>query len=353
MTVLQTQSIPTQDEMEKVLGDDRVSDKKYDRYYKPYFEYLNSLPSGEVATDIELFDHAAGNYSRSTYRKYLKHTIEYCPALELKVAGYVYHVDSFIEQNALKNNITDIGKHINVVQQTCLKTYRESKRRYSERLIHYLRTETETQYSGVLNGTVDSDVVSRLLDTYEELLADRVPEKVTSMNQSGKNMAGSVNEELFLLALESAGLTRDADFEQISSKGDTGDIKVHQQSNGGDPFRIEAKSSKNRERGEFGVGAVDPPSGLIGFFDDADEIVGAAEKLDNECRVVYLPPDTLADIARSDYSVYLMKSQKTGQRFLRANNEYGVDMKHYHEHGALPDKSLGHEGKYLTATWEK
>ncbi|ELZ91149.1 hypothetical protein [Haloferax sulfurifontis] len=352
MTVSQTQSIPTQDELEKVLGDDRVSDKKYDRYYKPYFEYLYSLPAGEVATDIELFDHAAGNYSRRTYREYLKHTIEYDPALELKVAGYVYHVDSFIEQNAVKNNITDIGKHINVVQQTCLNTYRESKTRYSERLIHYLRKETETEYSGFLNGMVDSDVVDRLLDTYEELLADRVPEKVTSMNQSGKNMAGSVNEELFLLALESAGLTRGSDFEQISSKGDTGDIKVYQKS-GGNPFRIEAKSSKNRERGEFGVGAVDSPSGLLGFFDDAEEIVGAAGKLDNECRVVYLPPGTLADIARSDHSVYSMTSQKTGQRFLRANNEYGVDMKHYHAHGDLPDKPLGHEGKYLTATWGK
>ena len=351
MTAPKGKQVPTQNALESELGSDRVSDTKYERYYKPYFEYLYSLSSDEVVTDIELYDQAGGHFSRSTYREYLKHTIEYDPELELKVAGYVYHVDSFIKQNALKKNITDIGKHLNVVQKACLETYQKSKRQYSERLIHYLRDETETEYSHLLNDSVSLDIVSLLLDSYEQRLADRLPSRVTSMNQSGKNMAGSVNEELFLLALEYAGLTRDVDFEQTSSKTDKGDIRVYCKNSQTTPFRIEAKSSKNRERGEFGVGAVPSPSGLIGFFDDADEIIGAAQKLDNQCRVVYLPPDTLIDISRSDRAVYAMKSQKTGKLFLRANNDYGNDMKYYHENGDLPDKQVGHESKYLTATW--
>lgn len=66
---------------------------------------------------------------------------------------------------------------------------------------------------------------------------------------------------------------------------------------------------------------------------------------------MYLPAKTLSEIARTDATVYTMNSQKTGELFLRANNDYGTDMKYYHEHGRLPSKSIGHESKYLTAIW--
>ena len=340
---------PTKSQLDAAIADD-VSPYEYKHYFKPFFDHLYSL-NGEVTTYVELYDQSTAGVSRSRYREFLKKCIEYDPEIELLVVGYVFHVDAFIKQSAAAHNFSDIGTYINRIQQTCLQMYWDSKDEYVEKLINYLRRKTESQYQGQLNSSVSPDVLNDLLNEFESELAVTLPEKITSINQSGKNMAGSVNEELFLLSLESAGLTRDADFEQISSKNDTGDIKVHYKKAGNSTFRIEAKSSKNRERGEFGVGAVQSPSGLIGFFDNADEIITASGKLEKQCQVVYLPSKTLSKIARSDDAVYSMNSQKNGELFLRANNEYGIDMKYYHKHGRLPSKSVGHESKYLTATW--
>lgn len=344
--------IPSLSELQDELGENNVSETTYERYYEPFFEYLYSLDDEEVATDVELFDQLDVNFSDSTYRKYLKRTIEYDSSLELKIAGYVYNVEGFIEQNAAQHDIDDVGKYINLVQHTCLKTYQELKGRYHERLIRYFRKKTEFAYESELRDGIERSTVTELLDEYESTLAETIPEKITSVNQSGKNMAGQVNETLFQMALESAGLSQDEDFIEISGGDDTGDIQVFSEADTADTFDIEAKSSKNRERGEFGVGSVEDPSGLIGFFDDSSEFLeSAADSLKEQCYVVYLCPDTLAEIARQSWDVYTTTSDNTGKLFFRANNEFGTDMKHYHETGELPDKALGHEEKYLKSTW--
>lgn len=346
------QVVPTLQELQDVLGEDAVSDTTYDRYYRPYFQYLYSLEEDEVVTDVELFDQANADVSRATYRKYLKLVIEYDSALELKVAGYVYNVERFIEQNADRHDFDDVGKYINIVQDTCLDTYWDLKDRYHERLIHYFRRKVESNYDTELTGNITQSTVTELLDEYENSLAESVPDKITSVNQSGKNMAGQVNEALFHLALESAGLTKGRDFIEISGGDDTGDIQVFTEADGADTFNIEAKSSKNRERGEFGVGSVNEPSGLIGFFDDPSEFIeSAADSLEEECQVVYMRPDTLAKIACRNEDVYTTTSDDTGKLFFRANNEFGTDMRHYHETGELPKKEIGHEGEYLKSTW--
>jgi hypothetical protein len=346
------QDIPSLPELQNELGQDNVSKTTYNRYYEPFFEYLYSLNDEEIVTDVELFDQLDVNFGRSTYRKYLKRTIQYDPSLELKVAGYVYNVEGFIEQNAAQHDFDDIGKYINIVQHTCLSTYQELKDRYHERLIHYFRKKAESAYESKLRNDIDRNTVTELLDEYESSLAETIPEKITSVNQSGKNMAGQVNETLFQMALESAGLSQGDDFIEISGGNDTGDIQVFSEADNTNTFDIEAKSSKNRERGEFGVGSVEDPSGLIGFFDDASEFLeSATNSLEEQCHVVYLRPDTLAEIARRNWDVYTTMSDDTGKLFFRANNEFGTDMKYYHKTGELPEKDLGHEGKYLESTW--
>lgn len=344
-------TVPTLSELEAALNED-IGKTLYKRYYVPYLEYIYSRDPNAIFIEEELFDQLSVDYGERTYRDYIQKIIRFDPSLERRIAGRVYDVDAFIDQSAEANGFSDVGMYINVIQRTCLDEYRGSKDRYADRLIWYLREKSEETFSNEL----DSDEVARntvdaLLNEYTTALTETVPSKVTSINQSGKNMSGAVNEALFSLALESAGLMKGTDFLDMSGGNDTGDIRVFCEDTSYDPFNVEAKSTGSRERSAFGVSSVDDPSGLIGFFNEPSEMVQQADALDDGCQVVYLPPYTLAQVAKKDRAVYEMTSSETGELLFRANNEFGADMEHYHENGKLPSKDLGHEASYLESTW--
>ena len=344
-------TVPTLSELEAALGKD-IGKTLYKRYYVPYLKYIYSRGPSAVFIEEELFDQLSVDYGERTYRDYIQEIIRFDPSLERRIVGRVYVVDAFIAQSAAAHGFSDIGKYINVIQRTCLTEYKESKDRYADRLIWYLREKSEETFSDELDSDrVARDTVDALLDEYTTTLTESVPSKVTSINQSGKNMSGAVNEALFFLALESAGLVKGTDFLDMSGDGDTGDIRVFCQDASCDPFNVEAKSTGSRERSAFGVSSVDDPSGLIGFFNEPSEMVQQADALDDGCQVVYLPPYTLAQMAKKDKAVYEMTSSETGELLFRANNEFGADMEHYHENGALPSKDLCHEASYLGSTW--
>lgn len=344
-------TVPTLSELETALGDD-ISETLYNRYFVPYLEYIYSRSPDAVFIEEELFDQLSVDFSKQTYRNYIREIIRFDQSLERRIVGRVYVVDAFIAQSAKGHGLNDVGKYINIVQWTCLTEYRKSKDEYAHRLIRYLREKVEKSYSSELNDDrVDSDIVVSLLGEYTAELTKVVPPKVTSINQSGKNMSGTVNEALFYLALESTGLVKGTDFIDMSGGADTGDIRVFCQDTSCDAFNVEAKSTGSRERSAFGVSSVDDPSGLIGFFNEPSEMVQQADKLDNGCQVVYLPPYTLAQVAQRDRGVYEMTSSETGELLFRANNEFGSDMKYYHENGELPSKDVGHESLYLRSTW--
>jgi hypothetical protein len=208
-----------------------------------------------------------------------------------------------------------------------------------------------------LKGGIDAEmmagglgtVVDCVMEEVARISADEFPRRIESVIQATRSIAGHSNENICVRCLEAGGLTNGVEF---SDDGDDADLILD-----GDQYRdlnIEIKSEASRERASRSFS--DRLSWvLFAVFTSGSEVRNRVFEGNEQgpawiksTMAAYVPPRTLKLVkdldssATDDKSAYKQKNDN-GRLFLRSNEEFVEDMKHFREHGELRDLKPGHE----------
>jgi len=98
------EAIPSKSEVENAL-DEQVSDEKYRRYFKPYFEFFATLDPDERISENDVYEQVGVDVKKDTKRKYLKKVFEYQPALGEQVVDQNPSAEAFLERALERTDI--------------------------------------------------------------------------------------------------------------------------------------------------------------------------------------------------------------------------------------------------------
>lgn len=335
-------SIPSRDELEDAL-DKKIKHALYKDYYSPIFAtLLRASPEEKIGID-QIYGAIRRDTEPETKWGYVTDVLDYDPRLAAHIADKTPPADVFIRLATTREGLdrdSIRADTLNRIQKACEQFGEELEQTYVEHRFNHHFEEARA--------AADGDDVDAVKEAFARRNATDFANEIDTFRQSLRSVAGTANEQLFTISLANHGLTEGEDFETVTRRG-LQDLKVH--AGDADTLNVEIKSLVVRERADAGLSRIDDPTILCGFFNDATEFRRKVERLMEECRATYLPPETIRDIRRmdkedSDSTVYTARSDET--LFLRANNCFPEDMKYYRQHGELPDRSPGHEREYLS-----
>ena len=352
--------VPSHSDIKEMFGS---RSSTYENYHKLIFDYLYSLDDDEVVTSDQIIENAINKGEKadkgdSTKSKYIRQVQVYDPSLADKVIDKC-PPGQVLLLKARERTGKDINSQtLNEIQRECTKIGQEAKERYHEYSLDNYRAQTveETGLEIPDSGMVDVEVFDQLLKEFAFIVADDLPEKITSFDNSITGCGGVANELIGVRVLSEAGLVEGEDFAREGTDGNE-DIAVHR-IDGSDKMEVEVKSNAARERIPRALAEMNPPTALFSFLKTASEVrsqIISGSSLGSpwpeNSAVAYVPPSTIEGVKELDEDKSDDKTihelEKDGKLYLRANNLFAEDMKSFHETGELTDVDADHHSNYV------
>ncbi len=296
-----------------------ISKRVLKKYWDRFDEILRSSQDRVDVDDlIGQFDVRA-----ATVRKHLREFIRHFPDRLTALVGFYPDADTIL-------NLAEMELGERVSADNLFAVNRASKRIVDAitrpRHERFLRAKLAPW----LNGDVVSAPASELIDLMYEEYADFIHEADNAL----VSIAGRLNEEILLRALENSGLTRGRDFTRTGNNSEA-DILVHQQGGRRKTLYCEVKSYHARERFLRGLRDIPHREKVgVGFFRDPSEFNPGRTKtiLQAQPLAVYLPEDTFERLdPESRQSVTAEQD-----RLYRPLSRFIPDALVFHEEGRLP-----------------
>jgi len=358
---------PTHTELKNALPESNPNEASFKGYHKRIFDYLYGLNNDEVVTTDEIIDNAIDKGPKSSVSKGSKETrireVQiYDPSLSEKIINKCPPGEVLLLKAKNRTGLSINSDTLNDIQEECMAVADDAKERYYDYLLDKYETEATSELGIKLQGTLDADTVEDLLEEFAFIVADELPDRIESMSNSVVGCGGTANELIGVTVLEDVGLQKGAksnggDFTRIGGNTNE-DIIVY--CNNGDDLEVEVKSSKARERTPRAIAEMNDPTAIFAFFDDASEVrsqiisgTSMGSAWPENSVAAYVKPKTIEEVKDLDNqksdgrSIHSEDHPDTGKLYLRANNRFAEDMKHYHNNGEIPDLSAGHHTKYI------
>ncbi len=300
-----------------------VSKSCIEKYWQVFFEILDDLADNHTTTfdDIKkLFTVKQGTVSKN-----LKEYLRYYHQHINKIVGFYPSVDAIIDLaetrigKLTKNNLFDINM--------CCKEIVDS--------ITWPKHDCFIYESLNKIGEIKNSIVSIDYNVLAKFMYEDYSDFLTGSDNGRVSIAGRMNEEILLRALEVDGLTRDKDFTRTGTNS-IGDIQFHHSSKKHITLYCEVKSYKARERFLRGLRDIPYADKIgVGFFLDAREFNPKRTKtlLAANPLAIYLPDKTFVDL-HSDSKTYRTTDQNLLYRKL---SRFVDDMSYFVTNGKLPD----------------
>lgn len=291
-----------------------VSKNDVTKYYQRFYEILERT-SEKLNFDSILVEFSV---AKETLKKKLKEYLRYYPEHIEKVVGFYPSVDTIIDQ-AEKTVGALNGSNLFDVNMACKKIVDSITLPMHE---EFVRSELDSR--GLLD---DGQVVGKFDEVFEFIYEDYSDFLVGSGN-GVVSIAGRMNEEILMRAMEAEGLQRDVDFKRSGTNSEADIIIANR-------LFCEVKSYKARERFLRGLKDIPHREKIgVGFFLDASEFnpTRTTTLLEANPKAIYLP-DITYDALHGD-----SKARKTYEdNFLyRPLSRFVEDMKAYSQGSGLP-----------------
>lgn len=358
---------PSYKELKNALPESNPKKETYNGYHKRIFDYLYSLNADEVVTTDEIIDNAIDKGPKSSVSKGSKETriseVQiYDPSLSEKIINKCPPGEVLLLKAKKRTGLSIDSQTLNKIQKECMAIADNAEEHYYNYLLDNYEEQVTNDLGITLQGQIDASTVEDLLEEFAFVVADDLPDRIESMNNSIVGCGGTANELIGVNVLEEVGLTKGAksnggDFTRVGSNSNE-DIIVY--STKASDMEVEVKSSKARERTPRAIGDMDDPTSIFAFFDDASEVrsqiisgTSLGSPWPENSVAAYIKPETIEEVKDLDNqksdgrSIHSEDHPDTGKLYLRANNRFAEDMKHYHNNGEIPDLSAGHHTKYI------
>jgi len=174
--------------------------------------------------------------------------------------------------------------------------------------------------------------IESCLPEFLELVYEDYAQFVRDNDNGLVSLAGALNEQLFLRALENAGLRKGIDFIKTGTDSD-GDLIVVQSGGSKKRLSCEIKSYNARERLLRGLQDIQKPKIGLGFFRRADEFNPdrTTTLLGAEPSAIYMPLDTYLNLHPNS----LNRLTASGNVLYRPLDVFVNDMKQFVSSGEL------------------
>ena len=345
-------SIPDRATLAKEIGQASLTK----RVYGDYEAIIQSVNEAEKPLAFEhcfLLAREKGfsRDSRSTYKTRVKVLFEWEPRLLNWIVGQYPDHKTWVDAGAEFAGVASVNSStLNDVQQECTTRGDDMREAYAKASLREF--QARALKGGIDDGMIAGGlgtVVDSVMEEVARISADEFPRRIESVIQATRSIAGHSNEDICVRCLEAGGFTNGTEF---SDDGDNADLIID-----GDQYRdlnIEIKSEASRERASRSFS--DRISWvLFAFFTSGAEVRNRMFTGNEQgpawiksTMSAYVPPRTLKLVKDKDSSAsdgrdaYRYKNDN-GRLFLRSNEEFVEDMKHFRKHGELRDLTPGHE----------
>lgn len=298
-------------------------------------------------------DFSAG---KNPFKQRVKSLFDWNPKLLDWIIGQYPRYDTWVSVGAYHAGVSSVNSNtLNEVQRECTEKGREMRNAYSEASLREFQTRALND--GLGEDTLSDglgEVVDTVMEEVAHMCADELPDRIESVTQASKSIAGDANEEICIRCLEALGYSNGSrtDGHEFTDDGDDADVIVFSSSG---QLNVEIKSAATRERASRSLMGEEHPWVLFSFFDDANEVRNRmlrgnqqGTKWIDSSIAAYVPPRTLRKVEeldddRDDGKNAYKYQTDDGQLFLRSNTEFAEDMRQYRESGQLQNLAPGHE----------
>jgi len=347
--------IPNRTDFRDELGQSRMSNRIYDDY-SLLVDIVNEadapLAFEHAFAQAKERDFSAG---KDPFKKRVKTLFDWNPKLLNWIVGQYPKYDTWVDVGARHAGVSSVNSDtLNEVQQGCTEKGRIMRNAYAEASLREFQVRALDDGLGedTLSGGL-GEVVDAVMDDVAHMCADELPDRIESVTQASKSIAGDANEAICVRCLETLGYSNGprADDHEFTNDSEDADIIVFL-SDG--QLNVEVKSAATRERASRSLMGGEKWV-LFAFFDDPNEVRSRmmygnrqGTKWIESSIAAYVPPRTLGKVKQIDderdngHEAYKYRNDN-GQLFLRSNTEFAEDMRQYRESGQLQDLTPEHE----------
>lgn len=303
------------------LIDNGISKKDIINYWQHFFEILENLESNILVEDLaEKFD-----ATKATVTKKLKEYLRYYPDHIPKVIGFYPSYEAIIdlaEKRIGALNKTNIFE-INMACKSIVDSITWPKHE------HFIKSSLQ-ELNALTDNTVTID-----FNELAQFMYDDYSDFLVGSGNGLVSIAGRMNEEILLRALETVGLVRDKDFKRTGTNS-VADIQFY----GAKHITLycEVKSYKARERFLRGLRDIPYADKIgVGFFLDPKEFNPTRTKtlLAAQPKAIYLPDETYNLLPAAS-----KESKTVEQHYLyRQLSRFVDDMAYFVKTGTLPSNT--------------
>jgi len=304
------------------LTSKKISSKDIQTYWMPIFERLEQLDNDQKINIDKIY--MLFSVSESTVRNKLKKYLDCYRQHISRVLGFYPEVNTIIDMaiekhgRMSKTNLFEINMACKEIVDSITRPKHEE----------YIRQSMDER------GALNDSYVNISLGELTEYLYDDYTDFVTGVDNGRVSIAGRMNEEILLRALELGGLNRDEEFSRTGTNS-AGDIQIRHAGKKHNTLYCEVKSYKARERFLRGLRDIPYEEKIgIGFFLDSREFNPKRTKtlLAAQPKAIYLPNETYAGLHSDSKDSKTIEQNKLYRRF----DMFVDDMTHYVKNGCLP-----------------
>jgi|AntDeeMetagen134_2_1112570.scaffolds.fasta_scaffold03875_2 hypothetical protein len=223
------------------------------------------------------------------------------------IVGQFPRHDTWVDVGAQHASVSSVNSEtLNEVQQGCTEKGNEMRDRYAEASLREFQSRAiEDRLQENTPSDRLGEVVDVVMDEVAHLCADELPDRIESITQASKSIAGDANEEICVRCLETLGYSNGprTDGHEFTGGGDDADIIVFSSDN---QLNVEVKSAATRERASRSLMGEEQWV-LFSFFDDASEVRSRmlsgnrqGSKWIKSSIAAYVPPRTLHEVEMLD-----------------------------------------------------
>lgn len=321
--------MPLSDEQRIEFSRAGISPQKIRRYHDLIFDILMGA---EEQTDFEdllvrFRGRADFEVSDAAFRKNLKDFVRVCPDMLVRIVGFYPDAATILGLVArqlaggqiVSGNLMEANEECKRIVDAISRP--RHVRFLSEQLAPYLTEDGRSVFVEKM------ELMNRLYDAY--------PDFVREEGNSLVSIAGRLNEEIFIKAMENAGMRFGSgrDFMRTGQNSEA-DLIVFQRAGTQRQMFVEVKSYHARERLLRGLQDITQPEKIgVGFFINPTEFNSWRTEtlLESNARAIYLPDRTYEQVDE----VSRRKLTVQQDRFYRPLSMFVGDMQHFVEHGRL------------------
>ncbi len=305
-----------------------MSKKSSNKYFIAFEQIFNEIEHGKtIWSEDVLKDSRLPPVGEATKKSNLKDYIDENPKVIEKVLGIYPSASTLVAlvEDKLQHQITELSlNEANHIASDIVKSI-------SEPLFKkFLADNLGAYYKGERVDIPTTELVDFLMNDLADFYA--------KAGNSLVSIAGTLNEQLLEQAMINQGMTVD-NFKR-TGKNSEGDFVIYSSAGNRQQIGVEVKSYHARERLLRGLQDITGDNKVgFGYFIDASEFNAHRTKtlLQSDASAIYMPQATLNNVEASAKAITSNKMIAFQSRFYRPIEQFVTDMKHFCQHGKLPN----------------